>query len=116
MGSRILSRSFHVEPWKGEDEPEMPQVRENPDPDVSMESCHSISVEQSHEGSHEQPTQAGSSHFEDGEDSDIDSEDGENVEGVAMVPMADMLNARYGGENVTFSPFQLSKYIANYSH
>ncbi|KAF8750873.1 Rubisco LSMT substrate-binding [Rhizoctonia solani] len=36
---------------------------------------------------------------EEEKDGDSDSEDGEKVEDVAMVPMADMLNARYGGEN-----------------
>ncbi|KAG9100063.1 hypothetical protein FRC06_004569 [Ceratobasidium sp. 370] len=94
MGSRILSRSFHVEPWAtGEDDDnaedqdsnadERKQVTE--DPDVSMESARS-----------EQPAEQ-----EDGaSDGDSDSDDeGEKVEDVAMVPMADMLNARYGGEN-----------------
>ncbi|KAG8734283.1 hypothetical protein FRC10_011803, partial [Ceratobasidium sp. 414] len=94
MGSRILSRSFHVEPWAGgedddneekqdPDTGESKQVAE--DPDVSMESARS-----------EKPAEE-----EDGTgDGDSDSDDeGEKVEDVAMVPMADMLNARYGGEN-----------------
>ncbi|KAG9096289.1 hypothetical protein FS749_008784 [Ceratobasidium sp. UAMH 11750] len=93
MGSRILSRSFHVEPWgegedddneekQGSDADESKQVKE--DPDVSMESARS-----------EQPVES-----EDGaSDGSSDSDDGENVEDVAMVPMADMLNARYAGEN-----------------
>ncbi|KAG8693970.1 hypothetical protein FRC08_008784 [Ceratobasidium sp. 394] len=93
MGSRILSRSFHVEAWGGgedqdDEEKQSSDIDENKqvteDPDVSMESARS-----------EQPVED-----EDGaSDGSSDSDDGENVEDVAMVPMADMLNARYGGEN-----------------
>jgi SET domain-containing protein 6 len=101
MGSRILSRSFHVEPWKGGGDSEEPHVGD--DPDVSMESRRSTDADRSREEAGEQPAQE-DSHPEGEEnvnDSDSDSEDGENVEDVAMVPMADMLNARYGGENVS---------------
>ncbi|CAE6415561.1 unnamed protein product [Rhizoctonia solani] len=88
MGSRILSRSFQVE----EDETD----EENPD--VSMESSKSMDVDRSREEDNiPTETQEVENGQEDGGDSD--SEDGEKVEDVAMVPMADMLNARYGGEN-----------------
>ncbi|KAG9124878.1 hypothetical protein FRC07_009894, partial [Ceratobasidium sp. 392] len=92
MGSRILSRSFHVEPWRKDEDDQNEEKQDakaeeakqaTEDADVSMESAQS-----------EQPAEV-----EDGEnDSDSDDE-GENVEDVAMVPMADMLNARYDGEN-----------------
>ncbi|KAG8779728.1 hypothetical protein FRC12_023887 [Ceratobasidium sp. 428] len=93
MGSRILSRSFHVEPWGGaEDDNEEKSetatgeaVQTAQDADVSMESARSASPAENED---------------DASDDESDSDDeGENVEDVAMVPMADMLNARYGGEN-----------------
>ncbi|KEP52673.1 RuBisCO LSMT substrate-binding protein [Rhizoctonia solani 123E] len=87
MGSRILSRSFHVE----EDE-----VDKEENPDVSMESSKSMDVDRSREEANP-PDQVNEDEHQD--DGDSDSEDEENVEDVAMVPMADMLNARYGGEN-----------------
>lgn len=43
------------------------------------------------------PGTVGLSHETDEEDSDLDEEDPEDV---AMVPLADALNARYGSENV----------------
>ncbi|KAH7339918.1 hypothetical protein B0J17DRAFT_657309 [Rhizoctonia solani] len=89
MGSRILSRSFLVE----EDETE---AEENPN--VSMESSKSMDVDRSREED-TAPTEAQEGENEQVDDDDSDSEDGEKVEDVAMVPMADMLNARYGGEN-----------------
>ncbi|CUA69757.1 Ribosomal lysine N-methyltransferase 4 [Rhizoctonia solani] len=87
MGSRILSRSFHVEEDEAEEE----------NADVSMESSKSMDVDRSREGNKDGPEQEDEREQE--EDGDSDSEDGEKVEHVAMVPMADMLNARYGGEN-----------------
>lgn len=68
-GSRILSRSFHVEKWKGEDTNDMEVDDEEPD----------------------------------GSDSEGE-EDGENTEDVGMTPMADLLNARYGCNNVGSNP------------
>ncbi|KAF8694403.1 Rubisco LSMT substrate-binding, partial [Rhizoctonia solani] len=96
MGSRILSRSFHVE----EDEEEKREPEEV-NPDVSMESSRSMEVDRSREENPQTEVQEGEAEneYEEEEDSDSDSEDGEKVEDVAMVPMADMLNARYGGEN-----------------
>jgi SET domain-containing protein 6 len=91
MGSRILSRSFHVELWGAGEEDNQKNTEE--DPDTSMESRRSMDVDRSRE---EQPEED----EENGSDGGSDSDD-ENVEDVAMVPMADMLNARYGGENVS---------------
>ncbi|CAE6418323.1 unnamed protein product [Rhizoctonia solani] len=89
MGSRILSRSFQVE---GD------EIEAEENPDVSMESSKSMDVDRSRE---EANPQGEANEDENGQedDGDSDSEDCENVEDVAMVPMADMLNARYGGEN-----------------
>ena len=103
MGSRILSRSFHVEQWAGEDgEDGEGESIVGDNPDVSMESQRSMDVDQPRAESAPQisPDVAEQVEREDGE-SDSDDDDQENVEDVAMVPMADMLNARYGGENVS---------------
>lgn len=75
IGSRILSRSFQVEQWDnsssdGEDDGV-------PQPDAE----HSDGMEQNH-------------------DPDPDDEDNGDSGDVAMVPMADMLNARFGCNNV----------------
>lgn len=88
MGSRILSRSFHVEEWQSQD--------------VTVASLDSERIGDGMEV--DTPTKDPV-----GEDrsvnSDSDSEDDEDVEDpadVAMVPIADILNARYGSENVSF--------------
>jgi hypothetical protein len=86
MGSRILSRSFHVEKWEGEDD-------ENP-LTINGMGC-AMDVD-------EETLTSEAEVREETEESDDDSE-GEDVEDpsdVAMVPMADILNARYGSENV----------------
>ncbi|KAG8779640.1 hypothetical protein FRC12_023999 [Ceratobasidium sp. 428] len=93
MGSRILSRSFHVEPWSGAEDDNEEKLEAatgeaamaTQAADVSMESARSAPLAEDEDGTSD-------------DDSDSDDE-GENVEDVAMVPMADMLNARYGGEN-----------------
>ena len=99
MGSRILSRSFHVEPWSGDqdrnDTAEDSGVDQNTDamdvdgqqPDAQDENTVDDAQEEA-----EETVELGS---------DVtDDEDAENPADVAMVPMADMLNARYGSENV----------------
>ena len=102
MGSRILSRSFHVEQWKGEhseeeedqDEPgnssamdvdpqegDAPEgAAEAPEPEDAGDGVEEVNVEE--------------------EEDDEDDEDREDPADVAMVPMADMLNARFESENV----------------
>ena len=90
MGSRILSRSFQVEKWDpsandgGDDE--MPQTEmdiagQSP---VEPDERHKDDVQEEHGG----------------DSDDGDGEDDEDSGDVAMVPMADMLNARYGCNNV----------------
>ncbi|KAJ8486926.1 hypothetical protein ONZ51_g4522 [Trametes cubensis] len=101
MGSRILSRSFHVEQWKGEhseeeedqDEPgnssamdvdpqegDAPEgAAEAPEPEDAGDGVEEVNVEE--------------------EEDDEDDEDREDPADVAMVPMADMLNARFESEN-----------------
>lgn len=89
MGSRILSRSFRVEEWQisgGQLDAETVPSSEGMevDPPVNLSNVDSSSQRS---------------------DTDSESEDDEDVEDqadVAMVPIADILNARYGSENVSF--------------
>lgn len=101
MGSRILSRSFHVEEWKehnsdGEDEDdddhkeeENHEPEDRPDP----QSDDKMTVDG------DEPAEPSLEHDEE-EDSDDEVEDTSDV---TMVPMADMLNARNGCDNVCIS-------------
>jgi len=95
MGSRILSRSFNVEKWAPDEEEE----DDSGAADVSMGSGMDVD-----DGASAPPTH--SSHGTD----DLEHEEGEEQEqedssDIAMVPMADILNARYRSENVRPSPF-----------
>ncbi|KAI0032909.1 SET domain-containing protein [Vararia minispora EC-137] len=88
MGSRILSRSFHVEQWDGADiaglvQAEPADMRESMEID-SRADASSAAQEES------------SILIDDNVDGSDDEEDPADV---AMVPMADVLNARYGSEN-----------------
>ena len=77
MGSRILSRSFDVERWEGEDDT-------NEAANTSSGSAMDVDTpDQEREGTPE-------------------VEEADLVD-VSMVPMADLLNARFGSENVSFS-------------
>jgi SET domain-containing protein 6 len=92
MGSRILSRSFQVESC--EDKHDSPSAQGEEDTvDLTL-----IDVDQDEvpEGNH--ITDANSVE----EDYDDDDED---TSGISMVPMADLLNARYGCNNVRASEF-----------
>ncbi|KAG8956267.1 hypothetical protein FRC04_004344 [Tulasnella sp. 424] len=71
-GSRILSRSFHVEKWSGKDQ--------NQESDEDSEEPKDMDVDDS--GS-----------------SEDDDEEREDTADVGMTPMADMLNARHGCNN-----------------
>ncbi|KAL5523460.1 hypothetical protein ACEPAG_7633 [Sanghuangporus baumii] len=86
MGSRILSRSFHVERWRGEEvesEQEEAEVGQNyPSMDVDKIEAEMGEAEKAWWWSENR-----------------DEEDTEDNSDVAMVPMADMLNARHGSEN-----------------
>ncbi|OAX37925.1 SET domain-containing protein [Rhizopogon vinicolor AM-OR11-026] len=95
-GNRILSRSFQVERWKGEVGPDSSDEHEyvpedsaeNTQADTSIGSA--MDVDGTGDGDEGLD---GESSDSDSDDSDIDDSD------VAMVPMADLLNARYDSEN-----------------
>ena len=75
MGSRILSRSFHVKSGSNKDD------RGNGD------------------RSGEDDGENGEKDYFDGDSDDEGAEEDESVDNISMVPMADMLNARYDCEN-----------------
>ncbi|KAH8118945.1 SET domain-containing protein [Phellopilus nigrolimitatus] len=84
MGSRILSRSFQVEKWEGdagddENHEENQAVQED-----TMDIDGEVAEHQADN---------------DAKDDDDDDDDEADPSDVAMVPMADMLNARYNSEN-----------------
>ena len=115
MGSRILSRSFNVEVWRKPDD-------DDGEKDQDADSGQNTSLENAMDVDDEEPPAdqcEREDHLEDaGEEetnrsleqlleddgSDSDDEDAEDPGDVAMVPMADMLNARYHSENVSQSP------------
>ena len=80
MGSRILSRSFQVEAPSTTDSVDSSQPRAEEDADMNVD----------------EP----SPHALNDNDSDETVDDEDDPANVAMVPLADMLNARYGCENV----------------
>lgn len=96
MGSRILSRCFHVEKWEGDEEDE--QEEDENKNDISHDG-----MEVDEEPS--APNESVVSDRTEGEEvvEEEDDEDDDDPSDVAMVPMADMLNARYGSENVRHS-------------
>lgn len=99
MGSRILSRCFHVEKWEGDEEDE--REEDENENDIS------------HDGMEvdEEPSipndSVVSDRIEGVEVVEEDDEEDDDPSDVAMVPMADMLNARYGSENVRHSSIQI---------
>jgi len=84
MGSRILSRSFQVEAMSAAST-DSSQTPAQEDSEMSLD-----------EISPNSPNNNGPDEIVDDEDSDGD----DDPVNVAMVPLADMLNARYGCENV----------------
>ncbi|KAH6914399.1 hypothetical protein BKA70DRAFT_1261294 [Coprinopsis sp. MPI-PUGE-AT-0042] len=92
MGSRILSRSFTVEKWVDDEENGDDDVEESNDSEEA-----GSAVEQRHSDAMDvdEPSSRGPSEAEE----EREEEDEDNSSDVAMVPMADMLNARYGAEN-----------------
>ncbi|KAJ2917758.1 hypothetical protein MD484_g2656, partial [Candolleomyces efflorescens] len=85
MGSRILSRSFGVEKWQSD-------ADDDHDHEGNTSIGSSMDVDEQH------PTNSDAQ--DDNEDDDReDDDDGHDSSDTAMVPMADMLNARYGSEN-----------------
>lgn len=100
MGSRILSRSFDVEKWQPEEEEE-----EEDDHAANQSMGSAMDVDEGHS---EGPDAVNSTHPREGDEENDGEEDGDHEEALdssdtAMVPMADMLNARFGSENVRFS-------------
>ncbi|KAG6900720.1 hypothetical protein C0993_003746 [Termitomyces sp. T159_Od127] len=89
MGSRILSRSFTVEKLdSGEEEKESTDALTNTrDDEMDVDSY----------GGPEGPHEDSSSHHSEAEEEEEEEEESSDI---AMVPMADMLNARYRSENV----------------
>jgi len=82
MGSRILSRSFHVETG------------------VDHNSVGGGEFTEANTGSHSAMDVDRVEKLEEQEEDDSDDED-EDTSGITMVPMADLLNARYGCNNVS---------------
>lgn len=99
MGSLILSRSFNVEKWQGEDDDDdtrKADTRSHDEMDIDEVPSPANDDGEPSQDSHEDETY------------NNDDDDAEDSSDVAMVPMADMLNARYGSENVRLSPFSLA--------
>ncbi|KAJ3889653.1 hypothetical protein GG344DRAFT_51192 [Lentinula edodes] len=90
MGSRILSRSFGVERVNidgGDDGEEM-----NPEADRSIGSAMDIDE-------HDEPTGVEDTSVQDDSPSEDGDEGEEDAIDISMVPIADLLNARFGSEN-----------------
>ncbi|KAI0633526.1 SET domain-containing protein [Trametes polyzona] len=102
MGSRILSRSFHVEQWKGEHAED--EVEDEEADNAGDTSAMDVDPQEATEAG-EQTAETAPPEGSDGpevlevEDDEDEDEDGEDPADVAMVPMADMLNARFESEN-----------------
>ncbi|KIJ11785.1 hypothetical protein PAXINDRAFT_101548 [Paxillus involutus ATCC 200175] len=98
-GSRILSRSFTVSRWtddgegegEGDHEGEGADDAEEEVPGANTSLGSAMEVDDPQQPSHEDAGSVSDSHSED--------EDEEDPSDVAMVPMADLLNARWGSEN-----------------
>ncbi|KAG1861544.1 hypothetical protein DFJ58DRAFT_777259 [Suillus subalutaceus] len=93
-GSRILSRSFNVERWEGEVEQDseyVPEQDSNEDARANTSIGSAMDVDDSGDG--------GEAVNEGGSDSDSDDEEIDDTSDIAMVPMADILNARYDSVN-----------------
>ena len=92
MGSRILSRSFIVSRWSGESEDDEGAEQE----EATASSPGSMEVDG-------KQFSVPPGDAEDPETRDSDEDDDEDPSDVAMVPMADMLNARFESENVSLN-------------
>lgn len=93
-GSRVLSRSFNVEKWEGEVEQDaeyVPEEDSNEDTRADTSIGSAMNVDEPGDGS--EAEDKGSS------DRDSDDEEVEDTSDIAMVPMADILNARYDSVN-----------------
>ena len=106
MGSRILSRSFQVERWEGEGEEADDHHNANTSADA-MDTNEAPPLLHPAEAAQENDAEAvvAAQDEDDVDRDDDDEEEEEDSSDVAMVPMADMLNARYGTENVSLLLF-----------
>ncbi|KAG0701264.1 hypothetical protein DFH29DRAFT_927594 [Suillus ampliporus] len=93
-GSRILSRSFRVERWEGEVEQDGEHVpEENSKEDTQANTSIGSAMDVDGSGDDDRGVDEESS------DRDSDEADIEDALDIAMVPMADLLNARYDSVN-----------------
>ncbi|KAL1945928.1 hypothetical protein VTO73DRAFT_1930 [Trametes versicolor] len=105
MGSRILSRSFTVEQWKGEhhdggDEHDGDdEAADTSAMDVDSQEAPSTDAAETTEPAPVDGSDGPEELQIEGDGEDSDDEDHEDPGDVAMVPMADMLNARFESEN-----------------
>lgn len=98
MGSRILSRSFQVTKWEGEK-----REGDESDGEGGADPVHAnLSVDSA--AMDVDDPQASSENPPGDEEEDDDDESQDDPADVAMVPMADMLNARFESENVSVLP------------
>lgn len=93
-GSRILSRSFNVERWEGEVEQDVGYVSEE-DGNEDTRADTSIGSAMDVDGSGD----SGEAVDKESSGRDSDDEEIEDTSDIAMVPMADILNARYDSVN-----------------
>ncbi|WAR52088.1 hypothetical protein PtB15_1B527 [Puccinia triticina] len=92
MGSLVLSRSFHVEAGSTADK------AGDDDHDISMDSVPSLGAEAVGNGHSPDLTQETLDQLS-AAGTDDEDEERESVEDIAMVPLADLLNAKTGSEN-----------------
>lgn len=97
MGSRILSRSFYVERWEGEenakkDGEEISGTMENDIHSPGKTDSMDVDTEGERIATNDEDQ-------EENKSEGSDDDDKEDPSCVSMLPMADMLNARYGCEN-----------------
>ncbi|KAI6131503.1 SET domain-containing protein [Pisolithus croceorrhizus] len=109
-GSRILSRSFTVSKWTSDDDPDGPTLGDGDDNANGHESEGESEGPKSNDMDNHANASLGSAmdvdepvtncevnlHLDDHDDTDDDEDDPSDV---AMVPMADLLNARWRSEN-----------------
>lgn len=94
MGSRILSRSFDVEKWQGDEDEDENEMHEA---NTSMGSAMDVDENRAADPHSHRPE--GEEHDEEEHEEGEEEEEEQDSSDTAMVPMADMLNARFGSEN-----------------
>jgi N-lysine methyltransferase SETD6 len=100
MGSRVLSRSFTVRPWHGTNGDGEHGAATNEDVDEDAEYRSPTPTPMNRDQiADDVPAKSPSLNPDEDEDSDEEEEE-EDPADVAMVPMADMLNAQFAISNV----------------